>query len=355
MKVLIGFIMDLLFGDPAWIPHPIVLIGKSISKCKNALQNFLYGCSYEQMMEKQRKEDSEKEDSVKDNSVNGDSAKENLARNSKKEIACGGILTAVIVGGTYLVTKGIVTIAKKIHPRFGDAIETFLIFQSLATKCLKQEAEKVYDKLKEEDLVGARVQVGYLVGRDTDQLSETEVAKATIETVAENTADGVIAPMFYAAIGGAPLAMAYKAVNTLDSMVGYKNEEYQYLGRISAKMDDFWNFIPARLSALAMIGGAKLAGYDEKEAVRIFKRDRYNHLSPNSAQTESVAAGALHIQLGGTHDYFGKPVEKPTIGDDIRPVEPEDIKRTNRLLYGAAVCFAAAISLVKAIRYLRRK
>lgn len=260
----------------------------------------------------------------------------------------------VIVGGTYLVTAGIVKLAKKINHRFGEWLETFLLFQALATKCLKQESMKVYDKLEEGDLTGARTQVGYLVGRDTETLSAEEVAKATIETVAENTADGVIAPMFYGAIGGAPLAMAYKAVNTLDSMVGYKNEEFIYLGRASAKMDDAWNYIPARLSAFAMIAGAKIAGYDWKNAYRIFKRDRYNHLSPNSAQTESVTAGALKIQLGGTHNYFGKPVEKPTIGDDIRPVTAKDIERTNRLLYGSAICAMGTITLVKGLSHLHK-
>jgi adenosylcobinamide-phosphate synthase len=330
MKVLIGFIMDLLFGDPEWIPHPIVFIGKAIDRCKKRIWEAIYGCSYEEVK------------------------KRNRLRDSNQELLGGGFLMLVIVGGTYLITSTIVKTAKKIHPKFGEAVETFLIFQTLATKCLKQESMKVYEKLEKEDLDGARTQVGYLVGRDTANLSGEEVAKATIETVAENTADGVVAPLFYAAVGGAPLAMAYKAVNTLDSMVGYKNDEFLYLGRASAKVDDIWNFVPARLSALAMIGGAKLAGYDWKNAYRIFQRDRYQHLSPNSAQTESVAAGALHIQLGGTHDYFGKPVEKPTIGDDDRPVETEDIKRTNRLLYGAAVCAMGAVALGKGLSYLKK-
>lgn len=322
--------MDLLFGDPAWIPHPIVFIGKSINKCKKRIQEAIYGCPFETVLEQGR------------------------LRDQNQELLGGGVLMVVIVGGTYLVTSGIVKLANKIHPRFGKWVETFLLFQALATKCLEQESMKVYDKLEEEDLPGARIQVGYLVGRDTANLSSEEVAKATIETVAENTADGVVAPMFYGAIGGAPLAMAYKAVNTLDSMVGYKNDECIYLGRASARMDDLWNFIPARLSAFAMIAGARMAGYDWKNAYRIFKRDRYNHLSPNSAQTESVTAGALHIQLGGTHDYFGKPVEKPTIGDNERLVEPKDIERTNRLLYGTAVCAMGAITLVKGLSHLRK-
>lgn len=334
MKLLIGFLMDLLMGDPDWIPtpHPIVLIGKAITKVKNKIQHWIYDCPIEEVLEGRK------------------------IREKEKELVGGGLLMTVIVGGTYFITRFLVDAARKIHPKLGDALETFLIFQSLATKCLRDEAEKVYHKLKEEDLSGARTQVGYLVGRDTACLSAEEVAKATIETVAENTSDGVVAPMFYAAIGGAPLAMAYKAVNTLDSMVGYKNEEYKYLGKASAKMDDLWNFIPSRLTAFAMMGAAYVEDdMDQENAFRIFKRDRKKHLSPNSAQTESVAAGALHIQLGGTHDYFGKPVEKPTIGDDDRPVEAEDIKRTNRLLYGGAICAMGAITLVKGLAWLRDK
>lgn len=334
MKLLIGFILDLLVGDPEWIPtpHPIVLIGKAISKVKNTIQQWIYDCPMAEVLEGRK------------------------IREKEKELVGGGLLMTVIVGGTYFVTKGIVDTAKKIHPRLGDAVETFLLYQALATKCLKDEAEKVYDKLEEGDLPGARTQVGYLVGRDTASLSAEEVAKATIETVAENTSDGVVAPMFYGAIGGAPLAMAYKAVNTLDSMVGYKNEEYKYLGKASAKMDDLWNFIPSRLTAFAMMGAAYVEEeMDHENAFRIFKRDRKKHLSPNSAQTESVAAGALHIQLGGTHDYFGKPVEKPTIGDDDRPVEAADIKKTNKLLYGGAICAMGAITLVKLLSWLKHK
>lgn len=174
------------------------------------------------------------------------------------------------------------------------------------------------------------------MGRDTECLNAGEVAKADVETIAENTADGVIAPMVFIALGGAPLGFAYKAVNTLDSMVGYKNEECRYLGFACAKLDDICNFIPSRLAAVMMILASFFLRFDVKGAVRIFKRDRLAHLSPNSAQTEAVAAGALDIQLGGTHSYFGKPVEKPTIGDDIRPVEYEDIKKTNQLLYVSA-------------------
>ena len=185
---------------------------------------------------------------------------------------------------------------------------------------------KVYTAIKSKDLGLARTMISYLVGRDTQSLSFNEIIKATVETVAENTSDGVIAPMLFMAIGGAPLGFLYKGVNTMDSMVGYKNEKYINFGYFPAKMDDIFNFIPARVSGLLMIVAAFLCGYDGKGAARIFFRDRNNHLSPNSAQTESACAGALDIQLGGTHDYFGKPVVKPTIGDDINEPEAEHIR-----------------------------
>ena len=333
MKLLLAFFADLCFGDPVDLPtpHPVVLMGKAITKCKNTIWNFLYDGSKEDVLEGRK------------------------IREEEKEVVAGGILHAVIVGGTYFVTKGIISVAEKIHPDLGKAADTFLLYQSLAAKCLKDEAEKVYDKLEAEDLEGARTQIGYLVGRDTENLIEEEIIKATIETVAENTSDGVVAPMFYGAIGGAPLAMAYKAVNTLDSMVGYKNDECKNIGKVSAKMDDLWNFIPARLTAFAMMAAAHFTGQDSENAFRIFKRDRKNHLSPNSAQTESVAAGALHIELGGTHDYFGKPVEKPTIGDDDRAPEKEDIKKVNDLLYGAAAVAIGVFTLIKLLGWLFKK
>ena len=333
MKLLAAFFADLALGDPEWIPtpHPVVLIGKAITTLKEKIIQMIYGDKFQTVLERRK------------------------LREPDKEILGGGILHLLIVAGSYLITDWIIKAGKAIHPRLGDLLETFLIYQCLASKCLADEAEKVCVKLEEDDLPGARTQVGYLVGRDTACLSEEEVAKATIETVAENTSDGVIAPMFYAAIGGAPLAMAYKAVNTLDSMVGYKNDENIHLGKVSAKADDLWNLIPSRISAFAMMAGAKLADLDMENAFHIFKRDRYNHLSPNSAQTESVAAGALHIQLGGTHDYFGKPVEKPTIGDKEREAVPEDIRKTNQLMYGAAVCTMGVITLIKIIGWLRNR
>lgn len=310
--MILGFFLDLLIGDPHGLIHPVQIIGWFISKLKNGMQHMIYGCSYKEAVER------------------------GLPRKPKAELLCGCLLTTVIVLGTFFVIYGILFLAGKIHPNLAFLLEAFFIYQILATKSLKKESMKVYDKLKAGDLAGARIEISYLVGRDTMELDESEVAKADVETIAENTADGVIAPLFFIAIGGAPLGFAYKAVNTLDSMVAYRNDELIHLGHVSARLDDICNFIPARIAAVLMILATAILRFDVKGAIRIFRRDRYNHLSPNSAQTEAVAAGALNIQLGGTHLYFGKPVVKPTIGDDIRPVEYEDIRRTNQLLYVSA-------------------
>lgn len=312
MAMILGFIIDLIFGDPHGLIHPVQIIGWFIAKIKEGLQHLIYGCSWEKVKEDGRE------------------------RKKTAELLAGYVLTFVIVVGTFLIVTGILYVAGLIHPWLRFVLETFFIYQIVATKSLKKESMKVYYKLKEGDLPGARREISYLVGRDTQELDESEVAKADVETIAENTADGIIAPLFFIALGGAPLGFAYKAVNTLDSMVAYKNEELIHIGHASAKLDDICNFIPARLAAVMMMLAAVILGLDFKNAVRIFRRDRFAHLSPNSAQTEAVAAGALGIQLGGTHSYFGQLVEKPTIGDDARPVEYEDIKRTNQLLYVSA-------------------
>ena len=193
------------------------------------------------------------------------------------------------------------------------------------------------NRLEQDGLAAARTQVGMLVGRDTDRLNEEQVLRATVETVAENTSDGVIAPLFWMMLGGPVGGFFYKAINTMDSMVGYKNDKYLYFGRWAAKLDDIVNYIPARLSALGMILSAALLGYDGKNAARIWKRDRRKHASPNSAQTESVCAGALHIQLGGAASYFGQVHDKPTLGDPDRPIERADVSRSCRLMYGTSV------------------
>ncbi|MEE1312666.1 MAG: adenosylcobinamide-phosphate synthase CbiB [Lachnospiraceae bacterium] len=305
--IFIAICLDLCFGDPYWLYHPVQLIGKGISAMKKHLQK---KCTREHGIQK------------------------------RKEIMAGILLTVVIVFATYVVTALILYLAAKIHPISSMILEIFWMYQIMAAKCLKVESDKVYQDLKNGNLKKARVSISYLVGRDTQTLSEEEIAKACVETVAENTTDGVIAPLFYLFLGGVPLGMVYKAVNTLDSMVGYRNEEYEYLGKASAKLDDLLNYIPARIAAMSMIAGSFLFGYNGKQAWNTYWKDKQAHLSPNCAQTEAVAAGALEIQLGGTHDYFGKPVVKPTIGEAIQTCKAEDIRKTQKLMIGSLLlCF----------------
>ena len=233
---------------------------------------------------------------------------------------------------TMAVTAGILVLLQQLGriPLFiGMAL---LDWMGIAVTCMAKEARGV-GKALEKGLPEARKQIARIVGRDTQNLSGEEIIKATVETVAENTTDGVISPLFWALLGGPVLLWGFKAANTLDSMVGYMDEKYRDIGWSSAKLDDILNYIPARLTALLMILAAFLTGMDGPNAFRIVRRDHANHKSPNCAWSEAAAAGAMHIQLGGTHEYFGKPVEKPTIGDADRPAEREDIRRANRLLY----------------------
>jgi adenosylcobinamide-phosphate synthase len=228
-------------------------------------------------------------------------------------------------------------------------LEGFICYQLLATKSLKYESMKVYKELKNNDLEGARNKVSMIVGRDTKALTEEGITKATVETIAENTSDGIIAPMIYMIIGGAPLGLFYKAVNTMDSMVGYKNDKYFYFGRASAKLDDVLNYIPARISAYLMIVASFILKMNGKNAYKIYKRDRYNHASPNSAHTEAVCAGALEVQLAGDAYYFGKLYKKKTIGDALRPIEYDDIRRANLLLYVTSIIGIILFSVMKSI------
>ena len=244
------------------------------------------------------------------------------------------MIVTAIVGVFYLGSYAL-------HPIIGIVVESILTFYIFATKSLKDESMKVYDRLKTGTLEEARKAVSMIVGRDTTFLDETGVAKAAIETVAENASDGVIAPMFYAAIGGPVLGYFYKAVNTMDSMIGYKNDKYMHFGRVAAKLDDVMNYVPARLSAWLMIIVAFLSGkaYSGKRAYFVYKRDRRKHASPNAAQTEAACAGALGIQLAGDAYYFGKLVKKEYLGDSIRAVEYEDIRRINVLMYKMSYLF----------------
>ena len=243
----------------------------------------------------------------------------------------------VVVTVSTGVPAVILSVAYKYFWKLGLALESFWCYQILATKSLKVESDRVYIALKDKGLEAGRKAVSMIVGRDTQNLTEEGVTKAAVETVAENTSDGVIAPLFYMLIGGAVLGFTYKAINTMDSMVGYKNDKYQWFGTAAAKLDDVVNFIPARVSAVLMIAASYLTGMDGKNAARIFRRDRFNHKSPNSAQTEAVMAGALDVQLAGDAWYFGKLHKKPTIGDPVREMELLDIRRSHKLLYGTAM------------------
>lgn len=296
-----GFILDLIFGDPYSWPHPIRWIGSLISFLEKRLN------------------------------------KGNPLEKRKK----GRILVLLVCGIVVSITSLLLIGAYTISWSLGVFLESIMTYQILALKSLKVESIKVFVALEEKSLEEARTAVSMIVGRDTQNLSDVQVTKAAIETVAENTSDGILAPMFYLALGGPILGFLYKSINTMDSMIGYKNEKYLDFGRFAAKCDDVVNYIPSRLSAVMMIVSTFFLGrdYSGKEALRIFLRDRYKHASPNSAQTESVCAGALQIQLAGPSSYFGKIVDKPYIGDAKREIEHKDILRANRLLYMASFLF----------------
>lgn len=310
LLMLGGFILDGIFGDPAWLVHPVVIMGKAIT----ALEKFL---------------------------------RKRLPNTPEGERLGGRILAMALPVGTLLITGGVCWLFYRISPILGFAIELLWCAQALAAKGLAQESTNVYRELVKGDLPASRRAVSRIVGRDTAELTNEGVTKAAVETVAENASDGVIAPLFYMMLGGAPLALVYKAINTMDSMVGYKNEKYLNFGRAAAKLDDAANYLPSRIAALLWIASAALTGNDAKSAWRIWRRDRRKHASPNSAQTESACAGALNVQLAGPATYFGKYYDKPTIGDAVRAIEPKDILRANTMMYVASVLGLAAAVLVR--------
>lgn len=307
--LLLGFLLDAVFGDPHNMPHIVRLFGRLIA----VLERLLLKKGHER--------------------AGG---------------LCLVLVTTVLCGGIPAVT---LFWAYRISLWAGFVVESLLCFQLLAAKSLRDESMKVFESLKRNDLAAARRNVAMIVGRDTGCLDEAEVASAAVESVAENTSDGVIAPMFYIMLGGGALGCLYKAVNTMDSMIGYKNDKYLMFGRCAARLDDFMNLIPSRLAALLLIVGAYLCGFDAKTAYRVWRRDRKNHASPNSAQTEAACAGALGIRLGGSAYYFGKLVEKPAIGDGTRPVEAKDIPRANKLMYVSAILMLLLSVLVRGILY----
>lgn len=305
-----GFVLDLLIGDPHWLYHPVRLIGLGISGGEKLLRAL-------------------------------------FPKTKTGELIGGAVLAVCIPALSFAVPFLLLWLAGLVSPWLRLALGAIFCYQIFAARSLRDESMRVGRALEKDGLPEARRYLSWIVGRDTERLDEAGVVKAAVETVAENTSDGVIAPLFYMMIGGPALGFLYKGVNTLDSMVGYKNDKYRYFGRVSARLDDVFNFIPAILSAWLMIAASALLGFDAKNAARIYRRDHKKHTSPNSARTESVCAGALRVQLAGNAWYFGKLVEKPTIGDPLRPVERADIRRANRLMYGTTVLALLIFGLIR--------
>ena len=299
--ILAGYLLDLCLGDPHSMPHPVRAIGNLIVW----LEKYLRPAGKKHATE-------------------------------RGERRAGVLFVCLVLLVTGSVAGAILWVSRLGGIWIQTVVEAVMTYYLLAARSLRDESMAVCRKLEAGEIEEARYAVSMIVGRDTKPLSEAGIARAAVETVAENASDGVIAPLFYLAIGGPLLGWLYKAVNTMDSMVGYKNDRYLHFGRAAAKLDDLVNLIPSRLAALLLIVSAYLLRYDGKNAYRIWRRDRRNHKSPNSAQTESACAGALGLRLAGDAWYFGKLVPKPYIGDEIHPIEPQDIRRVNRLMYGAA-------------------
>ncbi|RKD22502.1 cobalamin biosynthesis protein [Caminicella sporogenes] len=309
ISIFTGYFMDLIFGDPYWLFHPIKFIGMLIKRLEKLLRKIF-----------------------------------------KKREKIGGIVLALsTIGLVYFITYSILSMARALNPLLENVVKTFMVFQILATKSLDVESRKVYYPLKEGNLLRARKFLSYIVGRDTENLSKREIIRATVETIAENISDGIIAPLFYIFLGGAALGMTYKAVNTLDSMVGYKNDKYIDFGWASARIDDIVNYIPARITSIFIVIASAVLGFNYKKSFKILIRDGRNHSSPNAGYPEAAVAGALGIQLGGTNVYFGKPVYKPTIGDEKKSLEVEDIDKTIRIMYLTSFVGICIFALVKFI------
>lgn len=303
----VAWLLDFIIGDPQNWPHPVRWIGNLISSVQRLVRHYCH---------------------------------------SERALRIGGaVMWVLVVGVTWGVSWGVLTLATMIHPWFGWLVEVWMIFTVLAGRCLAKAAMDVERPLRAGNLAESREKLAWIVGRDTSQLQPEQINRAVVETVAENTVDGIIAPLFFLLIGGAPLAMAYKAVNTLDSMVGYKHEKYRAIGMVSARLDDVANYLPARLSWLLLSLAAFLCRQDGARALQIGWRDRYNHSSPNCAWSEACVAGALGIRLGGPNNYFGQRVEKPWIGDARRNISVDDISQTIRLMWVAST-LALALFMV---------
>ena len=292
-ELTIGYLLDLIIGDPQNPIHPIRLIGNLCKKLEKIFRETL-----------------------------------------KDSLKVAGLLTWIFsVVIVYLVSFFIVKISFSINYIVGIVISGIMIYFTISAKALKVEGLKVIKFLLKNDIDGARNQLSYIVGRDTKSLDKEGILRAVVETIAENMSDGVVAPIFYAGLFGAPFAFVYKAVNTMDSMFGYKNDKYKDFGFFPAKLDDVFNYIPARLTGYLIVLAAFILKLDYKNSYKIYRRDRNNHSSPNSAHPEAAVAGALGLKLGGANYYFGKLVEKPTIGDEIKKIDIDDVNKTNNILY----------------------
>lgn len=312
---IFAFIIDTIIGDPRSRFHPVVLIGKLIS--------FLERLYYRE--------------------ADGD----------QKKFLCGAILVLLVLFITYDVAAGIIYLSYAIPWEWGTmAIEALLLAFTISPKSLAKAGRGIYALLLTNELDKARKAVGWIVGRDTEELDESEVARATVETIAENTVDGVIAPLFFFVIGGVPLAFLYRAANTMDSMIGYKNEKYLYFGKAAAKLDDVLNYIPARITAVLFIISAWLLGFDFRNAMQMMRRDAAKHPSPNGGYAEATVAGALHIRLGGINSYFGKKSFRAYMGEAIERTAPKHIMESIRMMYTATVLFLIfAYALLKCMGY----
>lgn len=310
--LILGACIDLIVGDPHSLPHPVVAIGKLISLLERLFRRL-------------------------------------CPKTKGGEITAGALIWILTAAISAAVPALLLWGAHWLSPWLRLALESVMCWQILAARSLRDESMKVYTALKTGTLEQARYAVSMIVGRDTARLTEQDVARAAVETVAENTSDGVIAPLLFLALGGAPLGFFYKAVNTMDSMLGYVEPPYKNIGCIPAKLDDVFNFLPARLSAFLMLAAGALLGLDVKNGWRIFRRDRYQHASPNSAQTESVCAGLLGLRLAGDAWYHGVLHKKPYIGDAVRQIEYEDIPRTCSLMYAAAALGLVLFAAIKAL------
>ena len=309
MDILFATILDLIFGDPAFPPHPVVIMGRIISSGEKVLRKL-------------------------------------FPKTKGGELAAGAVLAVLLPLGTYACSLGILYGCYLIHPVVALVVDIFWSYQCLAIHSMLKESRGVYAALQIGDLEASQQAVGRIVGRDTSVLDRTGVIKATVETVAENFSDGVMAPLFYL-LGGAPLGLLYKSINTMDSMIAYKSKKYLYFGRVAAKLDDVFGFIPARIGAFLMLISGGLCGGSFQGGWRIWRRDRYNHASPNSAQTESVIAGVFGVQLAGPAIYFGERYDKPTIGDGLREIEDADILRVNRIFLVASVLAAVLCGVIR--------